>query len=323
MQFKIPTVLRSQEIIDKSFSRASKIEEPYFPDKVERIKKEVQDRISAIESISCSHLDKLVKRFPSIERMHPFYRSLIDLMFDVDQYKIALSKVDATSANIKRISTEYIRKLRPVKDVGNANQIMRAYYGRFASLIEDLNETLLFLGRCRDYIRKLPEVRTDLKTYIIAGMPNVGKSSLLASLTTAKPKIASYPFTTKNVIIGYNESGSERIQFIDTPGILDRDFSEMNEIEKNAILAIRFIEGKIIFLFDYSTESLYTREQQEHLYEQIKNNINPNIIRVQTKLDISTEKVENIAISVNIESGLEPLRKIIFDGGVIDVRGRN
>ena len=81
---KIPTVLRSQEIIDKSFSKASKIEEPYFPKKEDKIRKEIIDRISTIEGTACAPLDKLVKKFPTIERIPPFHRNLVDLWFYVD-----------------------------------------------------------------------------------------------------------------------------------------------------------------------------------------------------------------------------------------------
>ncbi|KAA8923177.1 MAG: NOG1 family protein [Thermoplasma sp.] len=321
MLLRIPTVLRSQELIDKAFSRASRIEEPYYPDKAERIKKEVQDRISTIESISRAFLDRLVKKFPSINNLHPFYSSLIDLMFDIDQYKISLSKIDRTSQMIEQISGEHIRRIKAAKTVEDANRIMRSYYGRFASLIHEIDQDLLFLGRCRDYMKKIPDIDVNLRTYIIAGMPNVGKSSLLAALTTKKPQIAPYPFTTKSVIIGIAEHGYERIQFIDTPGILDRDFNEMNQIEKNAVLALRHINGTVIFLFDYSDQALYSPEMQEHLYQQIRDHINPNIIRVQTKMDISRERREEIAISVNSDGGLDPLRLLIFGRTDGNVRG--
>ncbi len=309
---KMNTILRSQELIDKSFSRARKIEEGYYRDKTDKVRAEIQDKVSTIESISCSHLDRIVKKFPSIEKIHPFYQDLIDLMFDIDHYKISLSRVMKTSEKIKEISTQTIRKSKGMQDIRQINELMRSYYGRFSSLVNGLNDDLLFLGKCRDYMKRIPEINLDMKTYIIAGMPNVGKSSLLTALTTATPKIAPYPFTTKSIMIGYAESNGNKVQIIDTPGILDRDFSGMNDIEKNAILALKDINGTIIFLFDYSESSLYPAEVQNHLYRHIKENINPRVVRVQTKRDISEKIVEDIAITVNSEDGLDPIRKLIF-----------
>ena len=114
----IPTVLRSQEIIDKSFHKASNIVEPYYPKKETKIRKEVTDRISTIESISTGHLDKIIRKFPTIETLHPFYFDLIDLMFDVDKYKLSLGNVQWTTDKIKDFSTIYIKKLKGVKNNG-------------------------------------------------------------------------------------------------------------------------------------------------------------------------------------------------------------
>ena len=53
---KIPTVPRPQELIDKAFSKASKIEEPYYPTMELRVRKEIQDRISVIECERHKHV---------------------------------------------------------------------------------------------------------------------------------------------------------------------------------------------------------------------------------------------------------------------------
>ena len=42
------------------------------------------------------------------------------------------------------------------------------------------------------------------------------------------PEVASYPFTTKGIIVGHRIMGREKIQFVDTPGILDRPAEERN-----------------------------------------------------------------------------------------------
>lgn len=308
---KIPTVLRSQEIIDKSFSKASKIEEPYFPKKEDKIRKDVIDRISTIESIACAHLDKIVKKFPSIERIHPFYRDLVDLMFDIDKYKQSLGKIQWTSEKIVLLSTDLIRKLKFTHEIPVMNSLMRQYYGRFSSLIKEIDRDLIFLGECRDYMRKIPDIDPELKTFIIAGMPNVGKSSLIAAITNTKPQIASYPFTTQSISIGYLDIDHEKIQLIDTPGILDRPMSERNEMELKAVMALKDINGVIVFLFDGSGFSGYSYEQQESLFKEVSRMFLKPVIRVQSKIDIPQNRREELGISIQTGEGLEELRKVM------------
>lgn len=60
---------------------------------------------------------------------------------------------------------------------------MKGFYGRFASLVRSQQQNLAFLIECRNYIRSLPDIDTECFTAIVAGMPNVGKSSLVSALT--------------------------------------------------------------------------------------------------------------------------------------------
>lgn len=68
-------------------------------------------------------------------------------------------------------------------------------------------------------------VRLELKTIADAGLlgfPNAGKSSLLSVLSSATPKIASYPFTTLNPVVGtivYDDYA--KIRMADVPGIIE------------------------------------------------------------------------------------------------------
>jgi len=68
-------------------------------------------------------------------------------------------------------------------------------------------------------------LRLELKTIADAGLlgfPNAGKSSLLSALSSATPKIASYPFTTLNPIVGtivYDDYA--KIAMADVPGIIE------------------------------------------------------------------------------------------------------
>ena len=55
----------------------------------------------------------------------------------------------------------------------------------------------------------------------IIGLPNAGKSSLLAALTRAKPKIADYPFTTINPNLGVTYYNNKEVTLADIPGLVE------------------------------------------------------------------------------------------------------
>ena len=90
--------------------------------------------------------------------------------------------------------------------------------------------------RFKSSVNRAPRKKTDGKTgeefwiwlqlKIIAdvgiiGLPNSGKSSLLAALTRAKPKIANYPFTTINPNLGVTYYNNKEVTLADIPGLVE------------------------------------------------------------------------------------------------------
>jgi GTP-binding protein len=88
----------------------------------------------------------------------------------------------------------------------------------------------------------------------IIGMPNAGKSSLLAAITKARPKIASYPFTTLDPNLGVSYYDDKEVTLADIPGIIEGAHEGVGLGDK----FLRHIERckMLLHLIDLSEEKL-------------------------------------------------------------------
>lgn len=256
MSFNIPPLEDSQFYISLSFRRASKYKSPIK--KAELVKEVLLERLNQIK------LD-----FPKVEDFEDFYYELFTTLIDQDEYQIALYKLRKTIEQIKLISGKYIGEIKRTEE----QKALGSYYGRLASIMSSLDKTLIYLNKVRKELKDFPKLRKNHKIVAIAGFPNVGKSTLLTKISTSKPEINSYAFTTKRLNIGYIPN--EKIQLIDTPGTLNR--KKMNFIEKQADLLIKQKADLIVYVFDL-TEASYPYESQKKHYQEIKKLNKPMLI---------------------------------------------
>jgi len=300
----IPTVLTAEEIIDKMFRRSKRVEIPLSRNRLRFHKNLSIAKIYTARDVAVSTLKKYVDTFPYINKLHPFYRTLLDLLVDKNEYKKSLASLVWAMDKINSFADKYAHKIKGVGKIDDAVKFRKEFYGRTSSILKQIAPKLNYLAHVREIMKKLPDIDPELPTVVIAGYPNVGKSELVSKLSTAKPEIASYPFTTKGILVGHMELDNKRIQIVDTPGLLDRPLEKRNKIEKQAILALKYLADLIIFLLDPSETCGYSIQEQEKLLEEVHADFSVPILVVENKVDLFRRDSDYLKISAKTGQGL-------------------
>jgi len=268
----IPPIEQYQFYLDIAFKRATKKADlargkKTKEEKIARSKRIELVRIDTINDSLNNKLRKIITSFPIMDELPEFYLELVKCSLDYAMLKKSLGAVNWLVKKINFFSREYSSKIKRTKDIRKINQYRRQYYGRISSLLKQIKNEFSYLEESRKIMKSYPAIKTGIKTICITGFPNVGKTTLLYKLTGSKPEINSYPFTTIGINVAYFKENKEKIQLIDTPGTLDR-FEKMNNIEKQAHLAIKYLADSIIYVFDLTEP--YPLEKQVKLYKNLE-----------------------------------------------------
>jgi len=287
----------AEEIFEVAARRARKVSSNLRT--LQEIKRTEEKRVILASQYVSNLLKRVALRSPFIEDLHPFYRELVEVNIDVDEYKLCLARIYTISRLVAKIGREEAKKIMFSATINEARTARRRFFGRLKSLLEELDPCLQKLRETFRELKKIPDINPEVFSLIIAGAPNVGKSSLLKALTRAKPEIREYPFTTKQLIIGHLELATQRVQVIDTPGLLDRPLHDRNKIELNAILALKHLKGVIVFIFDPTETAGYPIDYQLNVYKEISSYIHSvPLIPVANKVDILSQNKLKAFLSI-------------------------
>ena len=305
--FDIPTILTADEILDRAFKRASKIE-IRGRTRLETVRETNIAKIKSISDVIVSTLGRYVKTFPSIERQSKFYAELIDLSVGTDKLKKSLGAMDWCRGNVAKVAKNATREISSATLISQIDEARRRAYGRISSFVKQVAKELKVLSDARNVMRKFPTISPDQPTIVVAGAPNVGKSQLVARISTAKPRVAVYPFTTHEISVGTFEKRYFKYQVIDTPGLLDRELDDRNLIELRAIVALRHLADVILFVFDPTETCGYSMDQQERILATIKREFSAvPVIEVENKSDLMKTKSGRARISAETGAGVQKL----------------
>ena len=135
----------------------------------------------------------------------------------------------------------------------------------------------------------------------IVGLPNAGKSSLLAAITNADPKIANYKFTTLNPNLGVAEYDNKEITIADIPGLIEGAHTGVG-------LGIKFLKHierckTLLHMIDITEENL------EKSYSQIKKELGSYSKKLLNKKEVIVLNKVDLLDKKNVEKIIKNFSK--------------
>ena len=279
----------AREMLDYAFSAARKeAEEAKSKAKpLERAKVFTYSKIRVAGEELEKQLLQPLKDIPVVEEMPEFYSELVELKIGMDRLRMAFGQLTGSVKAVRALKEDYLKKVLRVKPTQMAG-LVTEFYGRVSSIVKKDDAAIDVIQKVAVELKSRDKVRFDVPTVVIAGFPNVGKSTLLKGLTKSRVEVAPYPFTTKKLFVGHFAIGPDilgkKIQVIDTPGLLERPLSERNVIEKEALLGLKRLADLVLFIFDISAGG-YPYEDQKKLYDSIKREFKNQFLVIANKSD--------------------------------------
>lgn len=269
---KITVVPTSKDFIDIILSKTQRktptVIHRHF--KISRIRRFYMRKVKYTQQNFHDKLTTIINDFPKLEDVHPFYADLLNTLYNKDHYKLSLGQINMAKHLIDKVGSDYTKLLKYGDSLYRCKQLKKAAMGRMVTILKKQGPPLKYLEDVRQHMSRLPSIDPNTRTLLLCGCPNAGKSSFINLITNADVEVQPYAFTTKSLYVGHTDYEYLRWQVVDTPGVLDRPFDEMNTIELQAITALAHIRSVVVFILDISETCDVEIEQQMKIFESIK-----------------------------------------------------
>ncbi|KAH7576146.1 hypothetical protein JRO89_XS01G0003400 [Xanthoceras sorbifolium] len=286
---KLPMVMPSVDILYSALRKAKRVSPTKgIANIAKRERNKAAKQLDALMKELAVPLRGYSENFPNRKYLHPYERSLIELTLGDGNYEQVLRRVDALRKKVVSVGKEHASlcakssSKREAEERLNEGMVkLEEMFNREGKAVDDL------LNVAKVTLRAMPVVDLETPTLCLVGAPNVGKSSLVRVLSTGKPEVCNYPFTTRGILMGHITLSYQNFQVTDTPGLLRRSDEERNNLEKLTLAVLSHLPTAILYVHDLTGECGTSPSDQFLIYKEIKERFSDHLwLDVVSKCDL-------------------------------------
>lgn len=229
---------------------------------------------------------------------------LLSVLYDKDHYTLALATLKTSISLITAVSKDYQKLLKFARGT-QGTKLRQSTMIPISEVVRDAKASLSYLEEVRLYLLRLPKIDPNTRSLLLAGFPNVGKSSAMNHFAQegAEVEVQPYAFTTKSLLVASTSYKYLRWQIIDTPGLLDKPLDERNVVELQAITALRLVNAIVVYIIDLSVTCGYSVAAQIKLFLHLRQRFpgQPLCIAL-SKVDVAPKDPLSDCLQENLQS---------------------
>ncbi|XP_050236901.1 uncharacterized protein LOC126686728 isoform X1 [Mercurialis annua] len=289
---KLPMVMPSVDILYSSLRKARKVSPTKgIANIAKRERNRAAKQLDALMKELAVPLRDYLDNFPKRKYLHPYEGSLIELTLGDGNYEEVLRKVDTLRKKVVSIGKEHASLCAKSLTKREAGERLNEGQERLEQIFKSEGKVVDDLLNIAKTLRAMPVIDLETPTLCLVGAPNVGKSSLVRILSTGKPEICNYPFTTRGILMGHIAIDFQKFQVTDTPGLLQRSDEDRNNLEKLTLAVLTHLPTAVLYVHDLTGECGTSVSDQFVIYKEIRERFRGHLwVDVVSKCDLLEEK---------------------------------